>query len=76
MDMVIKVQILDKVVCISHNVITLRKGMSPTIGKIVGKTGLTLVWQPVWEMENSKPCKLNIHTFKVSVSILFDCITY
>ena len=40
-----QVQILDKAVCISHNVNILGKGMNliippPAIGKIVGQTGI------------------------------------
>ena len=45
MNMVTRVQILDKTVCISHSANTLRKGMNPTtpaptMSKIVGQTGL------------------------------------
>ena len=36
MDMVTKVQILDKTVCISHSANTLEKGMNPTIPPLTG----------------------------------------
>ena len=60
MDKVNWVQILDKIVCISHSVYTLGKHINPIIlplamDKYLVRLGsLTLVWQPVLEKKNSE----------------------
>ena len=67
MDTVIRVQILDVVVCISHSANKLRKGMNPTVlhpamGKLLGRLGsVTLLWQLVLEKKNSKFKLVKIH---------------
>ena len=51
MDLATQVQILSRVVTISHSTNTLGEGMNPTILLLaMGK----LVWQPILKKENSK----------------------
>ena len=68
MDTVIRVQVLDKAVCISHGAKTLRKGMNPSIlspamGKIVGQTRLfklckaNLDERKLWKKNYKTPIK-------------------
>ena len=74
MDTATRVQILDEADCISHCTNTLGKGMDPIIlppamSKRLGRLrSSALVWQLVWEKENSEfqPVKLRLKIDLVS----------
>ena len=51
MNMMVRVQILVKAICIAHNANSFEKGMYPAMGRL---GSLILVWQPVKEKEKSQ----------------------